>query len=105
MSKEEIALFERRMAQIAQMAQLVKILTGCLLACVTAIGYAFVWVNQTTTGLASTKQELREIVDSRKETLKQWEAWKSSKDEIDTRLTTILENQQHMLDRLDRKQY
>ena len=108
MSSAEWDKLEKNLSRIGQMASLLRLVIGAGVAVVMSIAAVIVWVNQTTTALASTQTSLMALESKRDASLKEWGDWRGKKDEQDIRQTISLENlqklidrQQQMIDRLD----
>ena len=105
MSEVNQSIFDHRMQQISSVVTLIKLIGGLLCVCGTAIGYGFVWINQTTTAIARSQQQLTEHEQMTAEKTKEWLAWRSDSDKVHGRIIAVQESQTRILDRMADKVY
>lgn len=108
MTDDQWVEIEKNLGRVGQVAGLLKFLIGAGAAVVMALAGGMLWVNTTTKALSETQdsllktqQALASLEAKRDVTITQWTDWRRAKDEIDTRLTTIVERQQIQIDRAD----
>ena len=108
MTDDQWVEIEKNLGRVGQVAGLLKFLIGAGAAVVMALAGGMLSVNTTTKALSETQgsllktqQALASLEAKRDATISQWTDWRRAKDEIDTRLTTIVERQQIQIDRAD----
>lgn len=96
---------ENKLVAFARVAELMDSLGNILRFIAAAVCALFAliiagafWVHDTTKGLAETQARQTALIDDRKASQTEWFAWRRAKDEIDTRLTTITEGLQKIVD-------
>jgi len=100
MNPDTIERVEKMMNQFNTLLSLAKSLFGVMVAVVSAIVGMAIWVNNTSNAVAATSDSLNRISVERQMELKEWGQWRNRKDEIDTRMVVLLENQQMMINRI-----
>lgn len=105
MSARELEQLEKELRPLVNLIGMIKALVATSIACVVAVVVGAVWVaNQTNaiasnaTAIANSTSEVRSMAEDRKATLAEWTAWRRVKDETDTKLTAIAENQQKLIE-------
>jgi hypothetical protein len=99
MSQQDLDRLSDQLDRIHSMLGIAKIVGGMVVASVGGLVTVAIWVNNTTTLLASTQVQVKTLAAERQETVKEWSAWRVKKDEVDTKVVQLLESQQHMIDR------
>lgn len=99
MTNEEIDRVAKQMALAGKLFGIVKGLAAALAACVMGLATIAFWARDTSAAISTTRADIQQIIGDRKEKLKEWDQWKSQKNEIDTQMTLLLTNQQRMIDR------
>lgn len=99
MPPEELDKLAKNIDRLHSLLGLARLLVGGFWACLLAFGGVCVWVNSTTVALAQTQRELSGIRIDRAEVNKDYALWRSKKDEIDTKLIQMLENQAELIRR------
>lgn len=99
MAPEELDKLAKNIDRLHSLLGLARLLVGGFWACLVAFGGVAVWVNNTTVALASTQKEIHEISKDRTEVLREWGQWRARKDETDTKLIQMMENQQELIRR------
>lgn len=99
MPPEELDKLAHNIDRLQSLLGLAKLLVGGFWACLVAFAGVAVWVNSTTVALATTQKEIASIRQDRAEVLKDYAAWRAKKDEIDTKIIQILDNQAEMIRR------
>lgn len=106
MSAVEWERFEKAMQRIDRLAGLIGLFKAAIISafsvCLFVAGMA-VWVNKTEGQVQQTRDDLHALINERSERLKEWDVWRRQKDEIDSRLSWVVEAQQKQLDRLPNK--
>lgn len=92
--------------RLEQILRLIQLMGALVTAGVIGVGAVFVWVNGQSTAVASIQQNVQQMNEDTKGRITEWSAWRMRKDEIDTRLITLLEemqkNQERIVTRLER---
>lgn len=99
MPPEELDKLAKNIDRLHALLGLARLLVGGFWACLMAFGGIAIWVNNTTVALASTQKEIQAISRDRAEVMKDWGQWRAKKDETDTRLMQMMENQQELIRR------
>lgn len=99
MPPEELDKLAQNIDRLHSLLGLGRLIVGGLLSCLMAFAGVAIWVNNTTTALAATRAELRAIAADRADTMKDWGAWRAKKDETDTKLIQMMDNQAEMIRR------
>jgi len=99
MPPEELDKLAKNIDRLHSLLGLARLLVGGFWACLVAFGGVAVWVNSTTVALATTQREISSIKQDRSDVLRDYATWRSKKDEIDTRLMQMIENQQELIRR------
>ena len=97
MPPEELDKLAKNIDRLHSLLGLARLLVGGFWACLLAFGGVCVWVNTTTVSLAASQREISTIKADRAEALKDYQVWRSKKDEIDTKIIQMLDNQQAMI--------
>lgn len=107
MSAEQIKQLADDLSAIKTVAEMVpkfhvlmKWVVAVLFAASVAISSVSFWVKVTTDKLSKLETSMTVFEAKRELTMGDWQAWRSSKDLIDARMTVIVENQQKLLDAL-----
>ena len=104
MNDEKLAKIEEAVQRLTNVLSLVRVAGGILTAIVGAIIAVVLWVNNTTTALANTQMTVDNFKTESSERLKEWAAWRVQKDEVDTKMLTLMSGQQDIIRRiLDRQ--
>ena len=102
-SADELEKFHRAVELLEKLGGLFKAaVISAFAVCTFVVGLA-VWAHSTDAQAQQTREDLHSLVMERSETVKEWTVWRGKKDDIDSRLTAIVESQQRLLDRLDRR--
>jgi|DEB19_MinimDraft_2_1074335.scaffolds.fasta_scaffold02116_4 hypothetical protein len=99
MPPEELDKLAKNIDRLHALLGLARLLVGGFWACLLAFGGVAVWVNTTTVALATTQRELNALRVDRAEVLKDYQIWRAKKDEIDTQIIQMLQNQAEMIKR------
>lgn len=100
MSSAEFERFERVLDRIAKLGGWLKwLIVSAFSACLLMVTGIF-WVQNTTAKAEQTQGELRALAIDRQERIKDWDKWRRSVDEIDFKLTLVVEAQQKTIDKL-----
>jgi hypothetical protein len=97
MPPEELDKLAKNIDRLHSLLGLARLLVGGFWACLVAFAGVAVWVNSTTVALATTQRELAAIKIDRADVLKEYATWRAKKDEIDTKIIQMLDNQQAMI--------
>lgn len=97
MPPEELDKLAKNIDRLHSLLGLARLLVGGFWACLVAFGGVAVWVNSTTIALATTQKEITSIRQDRAEVLRDYATWRAKKDEIDTKIIQMLDNQQAMI--------
>lgn len=110
MSAQDWERLEKNLSRIGQMAALLKLVIGAGAAVVVSIGAVFVWINHTTEGLARTQSSLSALEADRRASTTEWMSWRRTKDDVDIKTVSALENlsrilelQQKQIDRMENR--
>lgn len=102
MSADEWERFDEAMHKLDQVSRLVGLFKAAIISafgvCVFVASLA-VWVNKTDAQVQQTRDDLHALINERLERTKEWDIWRRQKDEIDVRLSYVVEAQQKQLDR------
>jgi len=99
MPPEQLDKLASQLDRVESLVKIAQIVIGMVVAAVSGLITVALWVNNTSTALAATRAEVQTLSKERVESVKEWSAWRSKKDEVDTRVLQILEGQQRILDR------
>jgi hypothetical protein len=99
MTDKEWERVERNLGRLGQMAGLLKFVIGAGGALTMAIATAMFWVHKTAEAVANAQATITSIELDRRATLVQWHEWRRAKDEIDTKIVTLLDEFRKGLDR------
>ena len=99
MSPDDLDRLSKNIDRLHALLGLARLLVGGFWACLVAFGGVCVWVNNTTVALAATQKEIHDMASVRAEQLKEWGQWRAKKDEMDTKLILMVENQQELIRR------
>lgn len=99
MSPEDLDRVAKQMALAGKLFGIVKAIAVALAMCVSGLVTVAFWAHDTKAAIDTTKQDLQQIKDDRKERLRDYDSWKAKKDETDTQLMLLATTQQKMLDR------
>lgn len=98
MSASELEKLERELKPLVKLIGAIRFLVAACFACITAIGTGAVWVSGQASAIAANAAAVKSIAEERKVTTAEWTVWRRQKDEADTKLITLLENQQRLLE-------
>lgn len=99
MPPEELDKLAKNIERLHSLLGLARLLVGGFWACLVAFGGVAVWVNNTTAAVSSTQKEIHQIAVDRAEVMREWGQWRARKDETDTKLIQMMDNQQEMIRR------
>ena len=99
MPAEELDKLAKNIDRLHARLGLARLLVGGFWACLLAFGGVAVWVNTTTVALATTQRELNALRFDQGEVMKDYQIWQAKKDEIDTQIIQMLQNQAEMIKR------
>lgn len=106
MSADEWQRFDEAMHKLDQVARLVGLFKAAIISafgvCIFVAGMA-VWVNKTEAQVQQTREDLHALINERSERLKEWDIWRRQKDDIDVRLSYVVEAQQRAIDRFNNR--
>lgn len=104
MTPEQIESLEKGVTNMVKILSMLRLIGALILGCLTVSGSVAVWAYSTTTVLAETRATVADINKERKENTIEWVAWRRVKDENDTRMIAILDAQQKIIDRIERRE-
>ena len=104
MSEEQRQILTHDLEQVTKLVTLLKLLAGIGFSLAAAICGIAVWVSQVNASEAQNSKDIANLVTERKASLESWGAWRSQKDETDTRLIEIIKAQTAALERIERRQ-
>jgi hypothetical protein len=101
-------IFDKWMKRQDSVLSLVKWIAGLGCTCAGGMVAVVIWVNNTTTAIASTQQRI-DVVNRRQDDLvRDWTPWRAETDRNITRMLALQEGQQKLMERLadkvDRRQ-
>ncbi len=94
----EVEKLERELAPLSRLAGMFKYLLWASGSVVAFLFGIAVWVTQQTTAIANNTASISEIVTQRTRDWKDLTDWRAGKDRQDVRITTILEQQQKLIE-------
>ena len=101
-SADELEKFHRAVELLEKLGGLFKAaVVSAFAVCAFVVGIA-VWAHATDAQAQQTRDDLHALVSERNQSIKEWATWRGVKDDIDARLTVIVENQQREIDRIER---
>lgn len=103
MSTDELDKLSKVAERIGSFIEAARIVVGAFIAVIIAIIGVALWVKSTNDGLAQTQEQIHSFSADYSMQMREISDWRRSKDEIDTRLTAIVENQQKQLDHIQRE--
>lgn len=105
MSESDWSRFNDAMEKIDRIARLMGLFKAAIVSafsvCVIVTSMA-IWANSSENKQQRTAEEVHALLADRAERIKEWDLWRKQKDEIDIRLTYVIEAQQKAIDRIAR---
>lgn len=98
MSVTELERLEQELKPLVRFLGMVRVMVGVCFACLAAVIGGAIWVSNQTSAIAAHSSDIKAIIDDRKLMLQEWTTWRRAKDEADTKMIILLENQQRMLE-------
>jgi hypothetical protein len=101
MSQDELQKFHNAIEAIEKLGGLFRAAIAAAVSMCAVVAGIAIWVSATSAQVAQTKEDLHSLIVDRADSYKEWSRWRASKDDIDSRLTALMESQQRSLTRLD----
>jgi hypothetical protein len=98
MSVSEFERLEKELKPLVKFLGMVRVMVAASIATVVFVISGSLWVFNQTSAIASHSKEIQAINEDRKQVVREWMEWRRIKDEADTKLITLLENQQRLLE-------
>lgn len=101
MSQNELEKFHSAIETIEKLGGLFRAAIAAAISMCGVVAGIAIWVNTTSTQAQQTREDLHSLIVDRAEVSKEWIRWRASKDDIDSRLTALMEIEQRNVTRLE----